>query len=244
MSSATSTKAFARKAASYDERAGHSPEAADPGFRVSHFFVLLSLIAATVAVVMARPAAPENLVLISLTIGATGLAAMMFYRTIAPLVSTPTDEEHEPLNARLRADLEREKALTLRSIKELEFDRAMGKLSERDFEQMAARLRERAIGIMRQLEAGSSMYRDQVEKDLAARLGKGAAGARSAAGPPKLSEDAKIRVTTDRGPNRPVGRRPDLQAHQATVSCVCGTANDADARFCKSCGAKLAGSAA
>src|SRR6476661_7649909 len=48
----------------------------DEGFRVSHFFVLLSLIGATVAVVMARPAAPANLVLISMTIGAAGIAAV------------------------------------------------------------------------------------------------------------------------------------------------------------------------
>ena len=34
---------------------------------------------------------------------------------------------------RTRAALEREKMLTLRAIKELEFDRAMGKMSEEDF---------------------------------------------------------------------------------------------------------------
>src|SRR6476661_5194796 len=143
----------------------------DEGFRVSHFFVLLSLIAATVAVVMARPAAPANLVLISLTIGAAGVAAAAFYLTVAPLVAPKWEEGREPLSARLRADLEREKALTLRSIKELEFDRAMGKVSQQDFEQMGERLRARAIGIMKQLEAGTTSYRERVEKDLAARLG-------------------------------------------------------------------------
>src|SRR6186713_3088303 len=100
-----------------------SSETSTDGFHASHFFVLLSLMAATVAVVMARPSAPENLVLISLTIGAAGLAAMFFYRTVAPLVAPRAEDEREPLSARLRADLEREKALTLRSIKELEFDR-------------------------------------------------------------------------------------------------------------------------
>ena len=55
----------------------------------------------------------------------------------------------------MRLDLEREKALTLRSIKELEFDRAMGKVSPQDFEEMAGRLRARALGIMKQLDAGS-----------------------------------------------------------------------------------------
>ena len=166
---------------------------------------------------MARPAAPENLILISLTIGAAGVAALTFYRTIAPLVSPGYEAEREPLNARLRADLEREKALTLRSIKELEFDRAMGKLSDQDFEQMAGRLRARAMGIMKQLEAGASVYREEIEKELAARLKT----------PDRKAPDAK---------GRPTGqRRPDLQVRQ----CACGTANDTDAKFCKSCGAKL-----
>jgi hypothetical protein len=164
MSSATSTNAT-------------STDSAREGFTVGHLFVLLALMAATIAVVLSRPATPESLVLISLTIGAAGFAAVCFYRMLAPLVAPHTDLEQEPLNERLRADLEREKALTLRSIKELEFDRAMGKLSQQDFEQMAGRLRARAMGIMTQLDAGTTNYRAQVEKDLAARLGRKPAAA-------------------------------------------------------------------
>jgi len=128
-------------------------------FHVSHFFVLLSLLAATVAVLMARPSAPASLILISLTIGGAGLTALAIYRTLAPLVGPKTDFDRQPLSDRMRVDLEREKALTLRSIKELEFDRAMGKVSAQDFEDMAARLRSRALGIMRQLDDGSHAYR-------------------------------------------------------------------------------------
>jgi len=178
----------------------------DEGFRISHFFVLLSLIAATVAVVLARPSAPENLILISLTIGAAGVAAIAFYRAIAPLLDARAEEDPEPLSARLRADLEREKALTLRSIKELEFDRAMGKLSQADFDQMGGRLRARAMGIMKQLEAGSGVYRQEIERELASRIARPA---------------------------------PEAAPRPTVRQCDCGTANDADARFCKSCGAKL-----
>jgi hypothetical protein len=186
----------------------------DDGFRISHFFVLLSLVAATVAVMLARPSAPESLILISLTIGAAGLAAIAFYRTIAPFLDPRAEDDREPLSMRLRADLEREKALTLRSIKELEFDRAMGKLSQQDFDQMADRLRARAMGIMQQLEAGTGAYRQEIERELAARL-----GARDVA--------------------------PDLPAHRSLGEggkvrrCACETINDADAKFCKSCGVKL-----
>jgi hypothetical protein len=188
---------------------------AEQTFQVSHFFVLVSLLAATVAVVMSRPSAPENLILISLTIGAAGLAAVCFYRTLAPLVAPHTDFDRQPLSERARQDLEREKALTLRSIKELEFDRAMGKVSPQDFEEMAGRLRKRALGIMTQLDAGATVYRELIEKELAARIGKSApvpAGAHASA--------------------------PAL-APAAAAPCACGTVNDRDAKFCKSCGSKL-----
>jgi hypothetical protein len=223
MSSATSTSAIPPKAKT----------GGDDGFRITHFFVLLSLVAATVAVVMARPAAPENLVLISLTIGAAGVAAIAFYRTIAPLVDPRAEQGREPVTARLRADLEREKALTLRSIKELEFDRAMGKLSQQDFDQMEGRLRARALGIMKQLEAGSAIYRELIERDIATRIGTPAGSPdRTPAGSP----DLKVRPTAEHdGPATDGNRRPDLQVRQ----CACGTANDADARFCKGCGRKL-----
>jgi hypothetical protein len=180
----------------------------DQGFHASHFFVLLSLLAATAGVIVARPAGPENLILISLTIGAAGFAGYGFYRMLAPLVAPRREADRDaPISARLRADLEREKALTLRSIKELEFDRAMGKLSTRDFEEMSGRLRARATGIMRQLDEGSTAYRAVIEKELAARLGKGVVAA--------APEPA------------------------AANTCTCGTGNDPDARFCKSCGLKL-----
>lgn len=72
---------------------------------------------------------------------------------------------------RTRAALEREKMLALRAIKELEFDRAMGKVSDDDFREMTVRLRARAVRIMKQLDAGAG-YRAQIERDLAKRLGE------------------------------------------------------------------------
>ncbi len=184
----------------------------DPGFQVSHFFILISLLASTVAVVMARPSAPENLILISLTIGAAGFAGLCFYRMLAPLVAPHADMDRQPLSDRMRAELEREKALTLRSIKELEFDRAMGKVSPQDFDDMAGRLRARALGIMKQLDAGHSAYRELIEKELAQRVGRAPA---------------------------PVAPEPVVAPPPPAGVCVCGTSNDADARFCKSCGSKL-----
>jgi hypothetical protein len=167
MSSETSTKAAGGSRRSPSDVPAPAA-AADPGFQPAHFFVLVSLLAATVAVMMARPNAPENLILISLTIGAAGIAALCLYRVLAPLVAPHTHFDRQLLSDRMRVDLEREKALTLRSIKELEFDRAMGKVSPQDFDEMAGRLRARALGLMRQLDAGVTPYRAVIEKELAA----------------------------------------------------------------------------
>jgi hypothetical protein len=179
--------------------------------QIAQFFIILALIAATAAIVMARRSAPENLILISVTIGAAGAVAFAFFRVIAPLTAPDGSIEPEPLHDRLRADLEREKMLTLRSIKELEFDRAMGKVSVEDFDDMAGRLRARAIGLMKQLDREGSAYESIIERDMAARAAKSARRAE------------KDRV--DLPPARHV--------------CTCGVQNDVDARFCKSCGSRL-----
>ena len=99
------------------------------------------------------------------TVALVGIAAL---RAVRPLVSAQEDRT-SMVGERTRVALEREKLLTLRSIKELEFDRAMGKLSDADWHEMSGRLRARAAGLMKQLDAGSG-YRDQIERDLAKRL--------------------------------------------------------------------------
>jgi hypothetical protein len=161
MSSATSIEGVPAK-----------PAADDSSFKPWHFFVLASLMAATVAVLMSRRSTPEHLVLISLAIGAAGLAAAGFYRMLAPLVSDEASTAVSSLSDRVRTALEREKALTLRSIKELEFDRAMGKVSPKDFDEMAGRLRARAITLMRELDQGPTAYRAAIERELSERLAK------------------------------------------------------------------------
>src|SRR5690348_7915913 len=50
--------------------------------------------------------------------------------------------------------LERQKREALSAIKEAEFDRAMGKLSDTDFAQITQRYREQALAAMAALEAG------------------------------------------------------------------------------------------
>jgi hypothetical protein len=213
MSSATSIDRRGPGLQTRPEEAGQKTRPADAGFHVWHFFVLLSLIAATVAVIMTRDNTPQQLILLSLAVGGVGLAAYAVYRMLAPFALAGGASAVESIGERLRADLEREKTLVLRSIKELEFDRAMGKLSPRDFEEMSGRLRARAIGIIKQLDSGG--YREIIERDLAARIGRS---------PSRSPADAPT---------------PPIAPAKRTGLCGCGVQNDEDARFCKACGTRL-----
>src|SRR5688500_15523053 len=191
--------------------------ARDDTLRPWHFFVLVSLIAATAAVVLAREARPEHLVLISLTIGAAGFAGAALYRTLAPLVGQDLGWRAEGLSESMRVVLEREKMLVLRSIKELEFDRAMGKLSAKDFDEMSARLRLRAMALIRQLDTDGG-YRELIERELKARVSVPSA---------RSTRDKRVKPA----PAAPIA---------AGKACQCGATNDADAAFCKRCGLQLA----
>lgn len=119
-------------------------------FTAGHFYVLLSMIAATVAVVVSRHTHPVALLLISSAVLAAGYTAYALHRAVTGLLSGPGEEE--PLGERQRELLTQEKALVLRAIKDLEFDYGMKKVSEADFEDMLGRLRARALLIMEQLE--------------------------------------------------------------------------------------------
>lgn len=163
------------------------------------FYLTASFLAAAAAVWLSPPASPIALLLVSLAIGAAGASAAALHAILRALAGRTAPEDQ--VSESLREALEREKLLTLRAIKDLQFDTAMGKVSAADAAPMEARLRERAAAIMAQLD-GREDVRARVERDLAQRQAR--------------------------------GQRPE-----AAALCRCGTSNDPDAKFCKSCGAKL-----
>jgi hypothetical protein len=145
-----------------------TPRTSDQGLQAWQFFVLAALGCATAATFLARGQGFLPILMLTVLMAATALVGLAMVRSVRPLVSDLVDRT-TMVGQRTRAALEREKLLALRAIKELEFDRAMGKLSEADWQEMSGRLRARAARLMRQLDAGAG-YREQVEKELAKRL--------------------------------------------------------------------------
>jgi len=179
---------------------------ADQGLQPWQFFVLAALICATGVTYMVRGQGVSTVLLLSLLMATSAIVGLAVLRTVRPLV-TKHEDRTPMIGDRTRAALEREKMLALRTLKELEFDRSMKKISDEDYREMSTRLRARASRMIRQLDAGAG-YRTKIEAHLAKRLGE------------REAADAKPRA-------------------QASVCAACQTANDADAKFCKSCGQKL-----
>lgn len=173
-------------------------------FEPWQLFTLAGLIGATIVVFISKGQSPAGIILLSLSIFTAAVVGLAAWRTFIPFTRLDEVTGLQMLGGRTRVALEREKTLVLRSIKDLEFDRAMGKVSDKDFAEMSARLRARAAGLMRQLDADSG-YRAEIEREIAKRVGE----------------------------VRPI--QPKAQ-----FCTQCGSRFDADAKFCKNCGAALA----
>jgi len=155
MSSATWTKNDASRAAkgSRAPRGGGSagpepsPEVPSSLWQV---YVLLGMVAAAAAVWATQHTHPAALILLSAATLGAGFVALTIHRALAAFLGR--GGEVVPPGERRREVLEKEKALVLRSIKELEFDRAMGKIGDADFAELESRLRARALTLMQDLE--------------------------------------------------------------------------------------------
>ena len=153
---------------------------------------------------------------------------------------------------------EERKRSILRALKDLEYERSVGKISEEDFAELSVRYRAEAKELLRALEQELAPRRREAEARLALRLKKDASS-----GGKKKSRRSKEGTKT-----RPEGKRAnvsaaaedsmdgkadaetndaDADAPPAASSAdaprptcpSCDTPNDADARFCKRCGATL-----
>ena len=209
------------------------------------FFTLAGLVGATIVVFISEGQSPAGIILLSLIIfGAAGVG-IAAWRTFYPLAGANEPAGPQIFGGRTRAALEREKTLVLRSIKDLEFDHAMGKVSDKDFAEMGARLRARAAGLIRQLDAGTS-YRQAIEAEIEKRVGPKTnraadASTRSGSSHAESRDDKAGAAAEQIATPAPALEHKDQKAEEKrTKLCLsCCTPNDPDARFCKGCGYQL-----
>ena len=110
---------------------------------------------------------------------------------------------------------EEQKRAILQALKDLEFERSVGKIAEPDYQEIVARYRAEAKRLLR-----------AVDEDLA-----------------PLRDKAAAYVADQLGTERPAKRSKPPRKADDPVCPSCKTQNDTDAAFCKKCGGKLADSA-
>jgi ribosomal protein L40E len=106
---------------------------------------------------------------------------------------------------------EEQKRAVLQALKDLEFERSVGKIAEGDYEELVTRYRTEAKRLLRAVDEDLAPLREKAAAYVAEQLG------------------------TERTPKR---ARPAKKTNDA-VCPSCQTENDTDAAFCKKCGSKL-----
>jgi hypothetical protein len=139
---------------------------------------------------------------------------LAFHAAQALVKDAPAVDAGAVVTGKRRKELEREKQSLLKALKELDFDHQMGKVSDKDFADISATYRARAIRVMRQLDDAGRDYETMIAADVAKKL-----SALVASPSPSPS------VATPAPEPEKCGQ--------------CGTRNDSDAEFCKKCGGKL-----
>ena len=140
------------------------------------------------------------------------LSGIALWRVLDPLSRDEVVTAAAPRSSGRRRELEREKQLVLKAIKEIELDYQMRKIAEPDYKDMIERYRTRALRVMSELEAGDN-FRPLIERELRDRLALAeAAGSKSgeksdeAAAATTAGACASCGTQNDRSEERRVGK--------------------------------------
>jgi hypothetical protein len=125
-----------------------------------------------------------------------------------------------------RAEEEQKRAV-LRALKDLEYERNVGKISDDDFRELTQKYRARAKDLLRQLDRDREPQRAAVEVLVIKRLQSEGLVERDSAASNASEAVAEVAILAS-------------ASGVPFVCSACETTNDADAVFCKKCGMKCA----
>ncbi len=148
---------------------------------------------------------------------------------------SPSGEENDPVLGELM--VRREAVLT--AIKDLEFDYAVGKIEEGDFQALNAQLRAEAIEVLKELDRCQSLSGStgqEREADIEARLEREIAQRRRKRAPASPALDAQIEAEIAALRHGATFASPSPNGRACPR---CGTPLDEEDRFCRRCGASV-----
>ncbi|MFZ5895841.1 MAG: hypothetical protein ACOY0T_32590 [Myxococcota bacterium] len=173
-----------------------------------------------------------------------GLAAAALTLVVALLwssVSSLADDSELSLDEALSYGApsaeEEQKLAVLRALKDLEFERSVGKISEEDYQEFSARYRAEAKRLIARVDESLAETRKLAEELAEARI-----QAALAASPDEA--EATKEPAPENEPSSDDGvdgaASPEAETREGELRCKdCETWNDSDARFCKHCGKTL-----
>ncbi|HEY2408919.1 MAG TPA: zinc ribbon domain-containing protein [Polyangiaceae bacterium] len=159
--------------------------------------------------------------------GVLMLVISLLWSSVQSLTGESELSFEEALSLGARSVEEEQKRAVLRALKDLEYERSVGKISEQDYATFTARYRAEAKQLIQVLDENLGAARKQVEDELARRLS---------------ADDASKREQASKGlVTAPAELAPAAKASVTLRACAkCETDNELDARFCKKCGMSLA----
>lgn len=190
--------------------------------------------------------------LLSLALGVLLLAIWFLWSSLLAFSGETELTLEEALTLAAPSAEEEQKRAVLRTLKDLEFEFGVGKLSEADYIELREHYRGEAKRLLQLVETAQAGELERAEGALRRHLRtvheQGKSSARNATPRPGSSSEA----TNDQGASEPSGdreqsggeeQRPASKAARRSERFCrkCRTRNEADARFCKACGAKLPG---
>ena len=119
-----------------------------------------------------RGAACDAVAELGLTAGALAAVIALLWASVQALTGESPLTLDEALMFGAPSAEEEQKRAVLRALKDLEFERSVGKISEEDYTELSTRYRADAKRLMQLIDAGSELERERAEKALQVRLEK------------------------------------------------------------------------
>ena len=197
-----------------------------------------------------------QLVVLTLAAAALLLVIWLLWSSVQALAGESELTFEEAFSFGARSAEEEQKRAVLRALKDLEYERSVGKISEEDYQEYSLRYRAEAKRLIQSLDENLSEGRKLVEQELARRLAKQQAevdaevdandeasadeAGSDEAGSDEAGSDEPAPPSSEQLSSAAPVASPAEASPTATRECAaCQTRNELDARFCKACGKTL-----
>ena len=183
-----------------------------------------------------------QLVVLTLAGGALLLVIFLLWSSVQALTGESELTFEEAFSFGARTAEEEQKRAVLRALKDLEYERSVGKISDDDYHEYSTRYRAEAKRLMQSLDVNLSEGRKQVERELERRLSKTDHTAKPEASGEEPASEIAATESAESEPSDPENA-PDSSpktSEPGPLACpACRTKNELDARFCKACGKSM-----